>query len=277
MAFDGQGDLIVFSFSPKVLLSISPSGQVTQLAQDYATSLAPAADGSVLVGQHGAGVERVQDGTVAMVPIGPHVTGLRNGLVADGVAGATEGTMYADSEYGDGFSDVTALYEITDGVARPVDVTSSLSSTLPAVGALGFPAATYPATTASSGRDAALSSCPSMTGVVPFTSDAENSARQLLTFWNTSFSYDLHASDRAWWPGAVGTFSGMGPEGRQTEGALSPAVDSLYAAAIAASCGTRVVRDSMEVVMGPSAYDLSYQHVFVLDRSGSPLVYFAAA
>lgn len=275
MAFDGQGDLIVFSFSPKVLLSISPSGQVTQLAQDYATALAPAPDGSVLVGQHGAGVERVNDGTVATVPISPHVTGLQNGLVADGVAGSAGGTIYADSEYGDGFSDATGLYEVTDGVARPVDVTSSLASTLPAVGAPGFPPATYPATTASSGVEAALGSCPSMTGVVPFTADSESSARQLLGLWNISFSYDLHASDRSWWPGVVGAFSGMGPEGRQTVGTLSPAVDSLYAPAIAASCGSRLVRDSIEVVMGPSAYDLSYQHVFVLDRSGMPLVYFA--
>ncbi len=27
--------------------------------------------------------------------------------------------------------------------------------------------------------------------------------------------------------------------------------------------------------MGPSAYDFSYQHVFLLDRGGAPLVYFA--
>jgi hypothetical protein len=73
----------------------------------------------------------------------------------------------------------------------------------------------------------------------------------------------------------VANFAGPGIEGRQTVGLSSPAAASLYAQAIAAACGPALVRDSLEFVLGPSAYDFSYQHVFVLDRDGTPLVYFA--
>ena len=98
---------------------------------------------------------------------------------------------------------------------------------------------------------------------------------QLLGGWNSNFSYDLHASDRSWWAGVVRNFTGSGALGRQTVGEVTPAAGSLYAPAIAAACGPQLVRDSVEVLMGPSAYDFSYQHVFLLDRGGAPLVYFA--
>jgi hypothetical protein len=56
-----------------------------------------------------------------------------------------------------------------------------------------------------------------------------------------------------------------------------PPTESLNAPAVAAACGQALVKDSVEVVMGASPYDFSYQHVFLLDRDGSPLVYFADA
>ena len=65
LAFDGQGDLLVFSFSPKELFSVDPaSGQVSLIAQNYANALAPAPDGSVLVAEHGGSPERVSGNSV---------------------------------------------------------------------------------------------------------------------------------------------------------------------------------------------------------------------
>jgi hypothetical protein len=276
LSLDGEGDLIGFSFSPKVLFSISPSGQVTQLAVNYATALSEAPDGSVLVAEHNPGLERVNGDAVATLPLDTQVPGLRNALVAEGIAEAPGGALYVDSEPGDGFTDQTGLYEISNGVAHPVEMSSSLASTLPALGAPGFPASTFPATIPSTQTGAALSSCPSMTSVVPFTRAAENTALQLLGFWNTSFSYNLHASDRAWWPGVVENFTGTSVVGRQSVGPVAPASGGLYAPAIEAACGRTLVQDSIQVVMEPSAYDFSYQHVYLLDRGGTPIVYFAA-
>jgi hypothetical protein len=275
LALDGQGDLIVFGFSPKVLFSVSPRGSVTQLAVDYASALAPAPDGSVLVAEHNPGLDRVSDGAVSALPLDTQVTGLRNALVAEGIAESPDGVVYVDSQPGDGFTDETGLYEIVGGVAHAVDMTSPAASSLPTVGAPGFPSVMFPAPVASTSPDAALTSCPSMAGVEPFTPAVEDTARQLLGFWNSGFSYNLHASDRSWWAGLLVGAGGSGPLGRQTVGPVSPAAQSLYASAIGASCGRALVRDSLEVLMEPSEYDFSYQHVFVLDRQGTPLVFFA--
>jgi hypothetical protein len=276
LAFDGQGDLIVFGFSPKVLFSVSPSGSVTGLADDYASALAPAPDGSVLVAEHNPGLDRVSDGVVSPLTFDARVTGLRNALVAEGIAETPDGVIYIDSEPGDGFTDQTGLYEIVDGVTHALDMSAMGVSSLPAVGATGFPSTMFPAPTAPHAPDAALTSCPSMTGVEPFTPAVEDAARQLLGFWNSGFSYNLHASDRSWWTGVLAGASGSGPFGRQTVGTVTPTAQSLDASAIEASCGRALVRDSLEVLMEPSAYDPAYQHVFVLDRQGTPLVFFAA-
>jgi sugar lactone lactonase YvrE len=274
LAVNGQGDVIAFSFSPKELFSVSPSGHVVELAPDYATALSPSPDGTVLVAQHGAGLEQVSGSTVTAMPADLAVAGLPRPIVADGIAEAPDGVTYVDAGL-DGFNDSQGLYEIAGGVTRSVTVSSTLASTLPAAGAPGFPAATFPPALASAAPGAALLSCPSSLGVVPFSSAAKATASQLLGGWNSSFSYDLHASDRSWWPGVVGNFAGTGVIGRQTVGAVTPAAGTLYASAIATACGSALVKDSVEVVMGPSAYDFSYQHVYLLDRGGTPLVYFA--
>ncbi len=273
LALESDGALVAFAFSPKTLFLVGPAGQVTQLAQDYANALSTAPDGSVLVAEHGDFLERVAGTSVVRLPPPQvEVPGLRSYLVAEGIAQAADGTTYVDTEL-DGFSAETSLLAISGGVARPVPIGTPPTSTLPGSGAPGFPAATYPPSRPGSGRDAALPSCPSMQGVVPFTRAAERQARQLLGFWGSGFSYDLHASDRAWWSGVVATSGG----GRLTVGPMSPAAASLYAQPIAAACGTALVKDSLAVLMEPSPYDISYQHVFLLDRDGTPLVYFAAS
>jgi hypothetical protein len=126
------------------------------------------------------------------------------------------------------------------------------------------------------GADSALPACPSRQGIVRFTPAAREAARHLLEQWNTGFSYDLHASDPSWWPGDIAMVAN-GDLGRQTVGLISAAAGTLYAPAIAASCGTALVKDSLSILMGRSAYNFSYAHVYLLDRAGTPLVYFVAA
>jgi len=273
LALEGDGDLVVFSFSPKELFQVDPAdGAVTEVAQDYATALAPAPDGSVLVAEHGGDPERFSAGVLAPL----QASSAKEPTVVDGIAEAADGTVYADTDYGDGFNDTSGLYTEVNGVLQPLLVTSSLSSSLPAVGAPGFPAAVFPSTTSAKGSHPALASCPSLTGVVPFTPAAVTAARRTLGLWNSSFAYDLQASDRSWWSGDVATFTGGELEGRQTVGPATAAANTLYAPAIEAACGRKLVEDSTAVVMEPSAYDFAYQHVYLIDRGGTPLVYFGA-
>jgi hypothetical protein len=278
LALDGQGDLVVFSFSPKLLLEVSPGGQVTQLAQDYADALSPAPDGSVLVAEHGQGAERVVGSKVTVLQtFSRHeVAGLAYGLVPEAITETADGTVYMASEPGDGMTDQTGLYSLRGGVVSVVPVSSTLESTLPGVGASGFGASVYPATRPAAGADAALTACPSTQGMEPFDAAVEKDARALLGFWNTSLSYDLHASDRSWWPGDVQTFTSGPFGGRQSVGSITAAVKDLYAPAVTAACGAALVKDSLAVVMGTSAYSSATEHLFLLDRDGTPLVYFSA-
>ncbi len=274
MAFDGQGDLLVFSFSPKELFSVNPaSGQVTLIGQNYANALAPAPDGSVLVAEHGGPPERVSGTTTTELPLTDPLRGRKYPLVADGIAETANGTVYVDTDPGDGFNQQVDLYEVTGDTVQPVPVTTPELGSLPAPGAPGFSASVFPLSTPAHGTDAALTSCPSQVGVVPFTPAAEATARLMLGLWNTDFSYDLHASDRSFWPQLIATYVG----GRQTVGPASPAAGTLYAPAIAAACGQQLVRDSVTVVMEASEYSFALEHLYLLDRDGTPLVYFSAS
>jgi hypothetical protein len=272
MAFDGQGDLLVFSFSPKELFFVDPaSGQVTLIGQDYANALAPAPDGSVLEAEHNGPPERVSGTTTTELKLTSPLRGQGYPLAADGIAEAANGTVYVDTDPGDGFNEQADLYEVTGDVVQPVPITTPDLGSLPAAGAPGFPASVFPLSTPAHGTDAALTSCPSPVGVVPFTPSAVATARLMLGLWNTGFSYDLHASDRSWWSELIATYVG----GRQTVGPASAAAGTLYAPAIVAACGQQLVRDSIVVVMGASVYSYSFEHLYLLDRDGTPLVYFS--
>ena len=273
MAFDGAGDLDVFSFSPKELFSVdTATGAVRSIGSNYANALAPAPDGSVLVAEHGGAPERVSGTAVNDLPLTEPGRGFSTPLVADGIAEAPDGTVYVDTSPGDGFNDQRELYTASGSTLTPVPITTPVMASMPAPGAPGFPASTFPSTTSARWTDAALSSCPSSAGLVPFTPTAEATARQLLGGWNTSFSYNLHASDRSWWPELMATYEG----GRQSVETVTPAAHTLYASAIATACGQNVVADSIAVEMGPSEYSFSWEHLYLLDRDGTPLVYFSA-
>ena len=272
MAFDGEGDLLVFSSSPKELFSVDPAGgQVTLIGQNYANALAPAPDGSVLVAENGGPPERVSGGTTTELDLTSPLQGNGHSLVADGIAEAPDGTVYVDTDPGDGFNDEADLYEVTGDVVQPVPLTTPALGSLPAPGAPGFSASIFPLSTPAHGTDPALASCPSGEGLVPFTPSVEATARLMLGLWNTGFSYNLHGSDRSWWPELMTTYVG----GRQSVGPTSPAPGTLYAPAIAAACGQRLVQDSIVVLMEASVYSFSFEHLYLLDRAGTPLVYFS--
>jgi len=279
MALDAQGDLVVFSFSPKLLFEVSPAGKVTELAANYATALSMAPDGSVLVAEHDAGIERVRGAAVAAA-FGPaDATGDATGhdLVADGVAEAPDGTVYADTYAGDGASDETGLYAISpDGAARPLAVSTPIAATLPADGAVGFPEAVYPP----AHEPAVLASptgCPSSQAVVPFDATATAAARRLVQDWGPDLAHELVGSDRAVWPALIADAVTVGPAGTEHIDSLAAAATDLYAPVIARACGKALVRDSLAAVIGPSPYTSVVLHLFVLDRNGTPLVYFVDA
>ena len=52
LAFDGAGNLVVFSFSPKEIFRITPSKKISLVGSGYATQLTRAANGDVLVASH---------------------------------------------------------------------------------------------------------------------------------------------------------------------------------------------------------------------------------
>ena len=151
---------------------------------------------------HGTGIQQVRRTAVTtLLTFGPGpVSGLTYGLAPEGIAEGSCGTIYVDTEPGDGLSDQTGLFAITNGVARAVTITTPLAATLPALSASGYPAISYPLARPASAPGLALASCPSTQAQVPFDKAATVAARQLVGLWNTSFSYDLNASDRAWWP-----------------------------------------------------------------------------
>ena len=247
------------------------NGQVSLIGQDYASAVAPAPDGSVLIAEHGGPPERFAAGTLSEIKLTNPLQGPAYPLVADGIAEAADGTVYVDTESGDGFNDQVDLYQVNGDTVEPVPVTTPELASMPALGAPGFAPSVFPLTAPAHGADPALTSCPSSRGVVPFTPAARAEARLMLGLWNTDFSYDLHASDRSWWPDLIASYTG----GRQTVGPESLAVGTLSAPAIAAACGKQLVRETIVVLMEPSEYSASFEHLYILDRNGTPLVYFS--
>ncbi len=214
LALNGQGQLVVFSFDTKELYAVDPDGQVVDLGQNYASALSSAPDGTVLIAEHGPGIDDAAGTHVAtfFTPSQMTVPSVAPPLVADGIAETSDGTVYIDTHVGDGYNVQSGLDVIEHGNVRfnaistpPLANTSSRPSVPPASAAT-----TYPATVATKSSTVALSRCPSSQGVVPFDGGRESrGSPAMLAYWNTGFSYDLHASDRAWWPGVVAKHSSL--------------------------------------------------------------------
>jgi sugar lactone lactonase YvrE len=283
LALDAAGDLYAFSFGTKTIFEFSPGGTPLDARQDYADGLAEAPDGSVVIAEHGTALQRVRHGRLTPIMdfrksalVGyPRAGTFAGNFDPDGVAVAPDGTIYTDTFVGNGWTNQTALAEITaPGRGHLLATVSPLARTLPALGAHGFPAPLYPTPLpARAGADPAA--CPSPTGLRPFSARARTAAVETARridatpLWN-----ELRRSDRAWWPGLyTDQINGMYEQGLHRVIAVGPAAHDAYAAAIVRACGRALLAESLAVTTGPGVYSDQVSHAYFLDRGGRALLY----
>ena len=288
IAFDGAGNLDVFSFSPKAMFQISPSGRIKLLGAAYTAQMTEAPGGDVLTTGHAEQVGRITpSGTLGRYLDlarrrinGLWAPGDQPGLEPDGIAVTPAGVVYLDSFYGNGWAGGTSLVKITaKGTLRALPIHTPLPDTLPAPGSTGFPASVYPTATRARGTD--LEACPDSEGLQPFDAHAIAVARAIAKNFNaftSSFYGDLQSSDRSWWTTIFAEWVGYGYD-RDNHTVLSaqPANRDTFALAVAHACGENLLRDSLVIDVGPSGYSFQVSHLYFLDRRGHPLVYFQAS
>jgi hypothetical protein len=286
LAFQGNGDLDIYSGGPRALWRLIPKGKLTDVGIEYADGMVTAPDGSVLVAGHGGRIDRVTANRIvtdlnllSAKIVGYGVPGMHGGFQPDGIAVAPDGTIFVDTFSGNGWTDATSLAEIPrGGRSHQIAIDTPVLSTLPRASAPGFAATVYPAPVEARGRD--LGSCPSPEGLQSFDPAAVAAAKRLAAQFNaytSSFWGDLHSSDRSWWTSIFGEWTGGAYDNdTHTVESEGPATADTFAPVVAAACGEALVRDSEVVVEGPSAYSFQVTHLFMLDRDGHPLVYFQA-
>ncbi len=279
IAFDRAGDLYVGSFAPKAVYRLTPAGRLTDLGASYLTQLSPYRAGTVLVGTHfGAIQQTTPTGLHLYDSVNPRrVTGLDwgggSGFQENGITVSRHGTIYVDSAEGDGFGPGTVLVSISPTKhASLVPVRTPLAATLPRVGAPGFPATLYPATRRSHG--AALASCPSPAGLERFSPQAIVRARAIArTYLSGQFASDITVTDRSGWVEDFHALAGGDDLGHHTVIRAAPTSRDPVATGLAHACGRELVRDSLSVTVGRSAYSTFSGTLVFLDRRGHPLVY----
>ncbi len=282
LAFDGAGNLDIWSWEPRTIYQLSPRGTIRSLGRFiYATQLARAPDGTVLFGSHGGGLYEVTRSAVKLYnSLRPEaISGLSwprlAAFQADGVTVAPSGEVFADNSAGNGYGDGNALVELDGhGDARVLAV-RTVGATFPAVGAPGFPAQVYPPARPASGGD--LASCPSTQGLEPVGDRALHVARGMALEYNSDDMLDLQDTDRSWWEGDFDLLDSQAGTGNTAVVSLLPASRDTFAGAVSASCGAKLVRDSLVVELGPSSDSFAVGHLYFLDRRGHPLVYFEAS
>ncbi len=281
IAFDGRGDLDIWSDGPKAVYQLSPSGTITNVGVEYATQLTTAPNGDVFAGTHGGEIELIKPGGVHAEPyfnVDPQkVAGLNwgfSGFQEGGIAVTPSGVIYVDNAAGNGYGLASVLVRIaTNGRAEVVPIRTPLDRTLPGIKALGFPVSLYPAPRKSA--TSTLPACPNSAGLQPFTIAAINAAKTIVVHYQSSqFASDLAVTDRSWWAGAFSAFQGA-DLGIHSVTAEKPTDESAEAKAIASACGESLVRDSVVVSIGRSGYSDATGVVYLLDRDGRPLVYYA--
>jgi len=288
IAFDGAGNLDVFSSSPKEMFQISPSGEIRLLGGAYTAQMATAPDGDVLTAGHGEQVGRITptgtlDRYLSLSRLridGLWSPGDQPGLEPGGIAVSPSGVVYLDSFTGNGWAGGTSLVRVV--AKRTLDALSirtPLLDTLPTFGSAAFPASIYPKPSAARGTD--LQSCPAGKGLEPFNANAVAAARASAKSFNaftSSFYGDLQSSDRAWWKNVFAEWVGYGYDrDNHTVLSIQPASRDTFAAAVAHACGGKLVHDSLVIDIGPSAYSFQVSHLYFLNRRGHPLIYFQAS
>ena len=139
----------------------------------------------------------------------------------------------------------------------------------------GFPPSIYPPPVHSRG---AVSPCPNPDGVELFAPSVTRAAVQSARRYDrVSEAVDLRASDRAWWP-EVRTMwrtekpgKGAGPVVDGSE----PLDKSGYAVIVRSSCGKSLVKQSLQVTIGPPHMrcEACRSQLFFVDRRGHALLY----
>ena len=285
LAFDGAGNLDIWSWEPRTIFQLTPQGTIRALGGlVYATQLATSPDGTVLFGSHGGGIYQVTASGVKLYnPLTTtKITGLRwpreTAFQADGVAVSRSGAVYVANSAGNGYGDGNALVEVAPGGgAHVVPVHTPVTATFPAPGATGYPLSVYPPARPAQGRD--LAACPSPEGLQPFDAAAIKAAGALVANYNAGGvgMLDLADADRSWWAGDFDLLDSQAGTGNTSVVSVQPASRDTFAGAVAAACGEELVRESIVVDVGPSADSFAVGHLYVLDRLGHPLVYFEAS
>jgi sugar lactone lactonase YvrE len=118
LAFDSSGNLYVFGFNSKAILMVDPHGIVHNLGSLYPrgpSGLATLPDGSV-VAMDELGVDQLSpEGlqTLVSFPTTAKVSYLGvTGFSPNGIAVDSDGTIYLDTYYGNGYADKSALISI---------------------------------------------------------------------------------------------------------------------------------------------------------------------
>jgi hypothetical protein len=276
------GDLYVFS--SRVMIEFSPSGVAVRawnFDANYVTGLAAAAHGKIIISAFGPALTQIVDGHHSLfllftktAPVGFPTP--RPGAFFDpgGIAVAPDGTIYTDTDVGDGWTDQTALAQITPaGQASIIRITTPLTDTLPTLGEPGFPAALYPEPLPPS-VGSQLTACPAPTGLQAFDPAARAAAITTAQLIDTGFYQGLRRSDRSWWAGLyTDQIDGLYGGGRHKLESVSPAADDIYAPAIRHACGAALLQHSLAIIVGHSDYSDQVSHLYFLDRGGHALLY----
>jgi hypothetical protein len=128
-------------------------------------------------------------------------------------------------------------------------------------------------------RGGALIACPNPSGLEPFNSATKTRAVKIArTYGRISLTADLKHSDRAWWPKVRHMWrSAEAGQGMfQTVRRLQSGPHMFQAIVALRSCGSKLVTDSLDVVVGPRSpthsADLTI-NIVLIDRRGTPLIY----
>ncbi|MGH2972925.1 MAG: hypothetical protein ACRDLE_12510 [Gaiellaceae bacterium] len=254
IAVGGNGDIFVYSNDTKTVAEVTPAGKSLRVWSTYAHGLAAAPDGSIVIGTQEGTVQRLHAGRLSTIVELASRQPFGFPFQEDGVAVGSGGTIYTDTDIGNGYTDQTALAEVDpDAVAHLLHTTTPLAATLPGM----------------------ETGCPSLAGLRAFDSAAhEEAIRIAQTVDIVPFARGLQLTDRSWWTGFYTyQIDGRYQSGRHHVYSVGPAAADQYSSALVRRCGAALVRNSLAIVVGRGVYSDQVSHMFFLDRNGRALLY----
>ena len=121
LAFDRAGNLYIAGFANKTLLMVTPRGRLVLPMGEY--NFYPRGDGGLVTGPNGSVIAMDGDAIVRLTPTGKkvirdlsglHVDGIR-GFRPNGIAVAPDGTIFTDTDLGNGVARQSALIKFRPG------------------------------------------------------------------------------------------------------------------------------------------------------------------